>query len=84
MKSDLKPLPKRVQWWRKTRNRRQQAYVTMGSAARKLSTLAITVLGAMLISYGAWLVVPAAGFVTGGILCWVLVWSHEQDKRRSE
>ncbi|WP_154905090.1 hypothetical protein [Klebsiella michiganensis] len=30
--------------------------------------------GALLVSAGAWLVLPAAGFITGGILC--LLWSY--------
>jgi len=29
--------------------------------------------GALLVSAGAWLVLPAAGFITGGIIC--LLWS---------
>jgi uncharacterized membrane protein len=29
--------------------------------------------GALLVSAGAWLLLPAAGFITGGILC--LLWS---------
>ncbi|HBX3772194.1 hypothetical protein QY077_05695 [Klebsiella oxytoca] len=29
--------------------------------------------GALLVSTGAWLLLPAAGFITGGILC--LLWS---------
>lgn len=40
-----------------------------------LSILApiIGLLGAVLLSSGAWLVYPPAGFITGGILC--LIWS---------
>jgi hypothetical protein len=30
--------------------------------------------GALLVSAGAWLLLPAAGFITGGILC--LLWSY--------
>lgn len=33
----------------------------------------IGVLGALLLSYGAWLIYPPAGFITGGLLC--LLWS---------
>ncbi|HCR0683350.1 hypothetical protein [Klebsiella aerogenes] len=29
--------------------------------------------GALLVSAGAWLVLPAAGFITGGLIC--LLWS---------
>ncbi|HBS6042373.1 TPA: hypothetical protein MAL38_003676 [Klebsiella aerogenes] len=33
----------------------------------------IGLVGALLVSAGAWLVLPAAGFITGGIIC--LLWS---------
>lgn len=36
-------------------------------------TLLVGVIGAALVAYGAWLVMPAAGYITGGTLC--LVWS---------
>lgn len=52
--------------------------------ARKALTLAISVLGAILISYGVLLVYVPAGYVVGGLMCWLLLWSHEQDRRRSE
>ncbi len=81
---DLKPLPVWKQRWRRGRKQRQQAYVTMQSTVRSLLTLAITVLGATLISYGVWTACAPAGYVTGGILVWVMLWSHEQDKRRSD
>lgn len=84
MNKDLKPLPRRVQWWRRTRIRRQAAFTTFRSQVRKALTLAISVLGAMLVSYGVYQVYVPAGYVVGGMLCWVLLWSHEQDKRRSE
>lgn len=84
MKSDLKPLPKRVQWWRRTRKAREQAYTTFKTRALKLLTLAISVLGATLISYGVYQVYAPAGYVVAGMLCWVLLWSHEMDKRRHE
>jgi len=33
----------------------------------------VGLLGAFLLSYGAWLLLPSIGFITAGILC--LVWS---------
>lgn len=84
VRDDLKPLPAWKQWWRKGANRRKEARVTLGSTARAGLTLAITVLGATLISYGVWSACAPAGFVTGGILVWVMLWSHEQDKGRRE
>jgi hypothetical protein len=84
VRDDFKPLPRHVQWWRRTRNQRLAAYKSFESGVRKLLTLAISVVGAILISYGVHEVYPPAGFVTGGIMCWLLLWSHEQDKRRRE
>lgn len=36
-------------------------------------TLLVGILGAALVAFGAWMVLPAAGYITGGMLC--LVWS---------
>nr|WP_300312772.1 hypothetical protein [Halomonas sp.] len=36
-------------------------------------TLLVGILGAGLMAYGAWLMLPAAGYITGGVLC--LAWS---------
>lgn len=33
----------------------------------------IGLIGAVLLAYGAWLVLPALGFIVGGIIC--LLWS---------
>ena len=84
MDADLKPLPRAVQWWRKSRNQRQQALKTFNTVAAKALTLAISLLGATLVSYGAWMIYAPAGFIVGGLLCWVVLWSNEQDKRRTE
>lgn len=84
MQDDLKPLPRHVQWWRRTRIQRQRAWKSFESVARKLLTLAIHVLGAILISYGVHQVYAPAGYVTGGIMCWLMLWSAEQDRRRRE
>lgn len=81
---DLKPLSRRVQWWRRTRDQRQRAFTAFKSASAKVLTLAISVLGATLVSYGAWMIYAPAGFIVGGLLTWVLLWSHEQDRGRSE
>lgn len=39
---------------------------------REVLTLALSVLGVLLCSYGAYLVYPAAGFITAGLSCLVL------------
>lgn len=87
---DLKPLPAWRQrlaqfraWWKRSRYQRQKRYRTLGIAVQKLLTLAISVLGATLISYGAYLIYAPLGYITGGMLAWLLLWSHEQDRRRS-
>lgn len=80
MTDDMTPLPRRVQWWRRTKNQRQAALTTLKTTTAALLTLAVSVLGAMLISYGVYSVYPPAGFVVGGVMCWLLLWSHEKDK----
>lgn len=84
---DLTPLPKwkqkraaLVAWWRRTRNPRQTAYTSFKSGVQKVLTLAISVVGAMLVSYGVWKYTPGLGYVTAGFMCWLLLWSHERDK----
>jgi ABC-type spermidine/putrescine transport system permease subunit II len=78
--SDFKPLPRPVRWWRETRNQRQAALTTLKSTAAALLTLAVSVLGAILVSYGVYQVYVPAGYVVGGLMCWLLLWSHEKDK----
>lgn len=80
MRDDLTPLPRRVQWWHRTKNRRQTALTTFKSTASALLVLAISALGAILISFGVYQVYNPAGYVVGGMMCWVLLWSHERDK----
>lgn len=78
--SDLTPLPRHVQFWRRTKNQRHAALKTLKSTAAALLVLAVSVLGAILVSYGVWQVYAPAGYVTGGLMCWLLLWSHEKDK----
>lgn len=80
MSGDFKPLPRHVQWWRRTKDRRAKTFVTLKSIAAALLILAVSALGAMLISYGVYSVYPPAGYVVGGLMCWLLLWSHEKDK----
>lgn len=81
MASDLQPLSRRVQWWRRTRDQRKTALTTLKLLAATLLTLAVSVLGAILISYGVYQVYAPAGYVTGGLACWLLQWSHEKDRK---
>jgi hypothetical protein len=68
--------------WRRGRHARSIAYANLKIVGAKLLTLAISVLGAMLISYGVWQVYGPAGYVVGGVLLFALQWSHEKDKER--
>lgn len=81
--ADLKPLPRRVQWWRRTRDRRRTAYQNLKNAGARLLTLAFYVLGATLVSYGVWMIYAPLGFIVGGLVVWLLLWSYEKDKGRS-
>lgn len=84
-----KPLPK---WrsllllgrskWRRGRYARSKAYANLKIAGAKLLTLAISVVGAMLISFGVWQIYAPAGYIVGGFLAFGLQWSHEKDKER--
>lgn len=87
---DLRPLPVWKQrlarfraWWKRSKDRRRKGYRTLAIAAQRLLILAISVAGATLISYGAYLIYAPGGYIVGGLLAWVLLWSHEQDRKRS-
>lgn len=56
----------------------------MVSAGIMLLTLAISTAGATLISYGVYRIYEPAGYIAGGFMCWLLLWSHERDKGRRE
>ncbi len=86
---DLTPLPywkQRVNAgrgaWRRGKAARAKAYTSLKVVGQKLLTLAISVVGAILISMGAHQIYAPSGFIVGGILCWVLLWSAEKDKER--
>lgn len=90
-RTDLKPLPTYKQYalhagalWRRKRIARQIAYKSFKLQVAKLLTLAISVVGATLISYGVYDVYAPAGYVVGGIMCWLLLWSHEKDRGRRQ
>lgn len=79
----LDPLPKwkqrraqLVAWWRRSRDSRRNAYTNLKKAGRRGLTLAISVVGATLISYGVWSVHHPAGYVTAGLLLWAVQWNH--------
>lgn len=56
----------------------------MRIAGGKTLTLANSVLGGTLISFGVWMMHQPIGYIVAGVTVWYLQWSHEQDKRRGE
>lgn len=84
---DLTPLPVWRQYlaryrdaWRRSKDRRKQALVALHSAVTSLLSLAFHAGGGTLIAYGAYLMAPPAGYITGGIMCWLVAWSAERDR----
>ena len=89
--SDLTPLPRWKQrraavvaWWRRSRNRRQEHYRNLTNAARVGLTLAISMLGAMLVSYGVWSIYAPAGFMAAGVLLWAVQWNYGDKEGEGE
>lgn len=79
----LDPLPKwqqrrrsLVAWWRRSRDQRRTALRTLRKKGRRALTLAISMLGAILVSYGVHQVYAPAGFVTAGLLLWAIQWNY--------
>lgn len=84
---DLRPLPWYRQrlaqtraWWVRSRNRRQDAYRNLKTAGRKGLTLAISVVGATLVSFGVYSTYAPAGYVVGGVLLWMIQWNYGEQK----
>lgn len=80
---EFKPLPvweqrrrALVASWRRSRDRRRKAYRSLASAARRGLTLAISMLGATLVSYAAWMIYAPAGFGIAGVLLWAIQWNY--------
>lgn len=87
---DLTPLPVWRQYlarylagWKASKDRRKQGLVALLSAAKVILSLAFQAGGGTLIAYGAYLMAPPAGYITGGLMCWLLVWSAERDQGRN-
>lgn len=73
---DLTPLPPLKRWWRSTERRRREALVLLGG----LLTVAVSALGGTLISFGVYRIYEPAGLMVGGLVVWLLQWSHERDR----
>lgn len=87
MASDLTPLPPwRQKWnklradWRRSKERRRLAYKSFKRAARAALTLAVSVVGAILISFGVWSVYHPAGYVVAGLLLWGIQWNYGKEE----
>jgi hypothetical protein len=88
---DLTPLPVWRQHlaryrdtWRRSKDRRKAALAALQSAVTLGLSLAFSGAGATLISYGVWEMHRPAGYITGGLMCWLLQWSRERDRGRVE
>ena len=84
---DLTPLPvwkqrraRMVAWWRRSRDRRRTACRTLKNTGARLLTLAISLVGATLVSYGVWSIFPPAGYVAGGLVLWALQWNYGKEE----
>ena len=87
MREEFKPLPRwkqrraaLVAWWHRSRDQRRTALHTLRKTGRRALTLAISVLGAILISYGVYTVHASAGYVTAGLLLWAVQWNHGKEE----
>lgn len=83
----LDPLPKwkqrraaLVAWWHRSRDQRRIAYRNLKKAGRKGLTLAISMVGATLVSYGVWTVYPPAGYIAAGTLLWIIQWNYGDER----
>lgn len=90
-RDEFKPLPRwkqrqraLVASWRRSRDRRQSAYRNLKNAARRGLTLAISVVGATLVSYAAWSVYDPAGYAIGGLLIWAIQWNYGDREDKGE
>lgn len=77
---DLTPLPPLKRWWRSTERRRREAGRRTLAVLGGLLTVAASVLGGTLISFGVYRIYEPAGLMVGGLVVWLLQWSHERDR----
>ena len=83
----LDPLPKWRQWlargrhqWARSKDRRSNGYRNLKKAGRRGLTLAISMAGATLVSFGAYQIYAPAGYLTAGLLLWALQWNHGNEE----
>ena len=63
-------------WWNRSRDSRARKRDSLKKAGRKGLTLAISMVGAILVSYGAWTIYAPAGYIVGGLLTWAVQWNY--------
>jgi hypothetical protein len=66
----------RQQKWLDGANRRKRMWKSFRSSVRRGLTLAISLVGATLVSYGAWMISAPAGLIAAGLLLWVIQWNY--------
>lgn len=69
-----------VAWWRRSKDRRQTAYRTLRITGARAFTLAVSLLGATLVSYGVHSVYEPAGFIAAGLLLWAVQWNYGDEE----
>ena len=70
--------------WHRSKDRRSRACRSLGNAGRRGLTLAISMLGAMLVSYGVWSIYAPAGFMAAGVLLWAVQWNYGDKEGEGE
>lgn len=84
---EFKPLPVwKQRWraaraaWRRSKDRRRRVCATLAIAGRRGLTLAISMVGVILISYGVWSIHHSAGYVVAGLLLWGIQWNYGKEE----
>lgn len=66
--------------WRRSKDRRRKARQTLAKTGARALTLAISLLGATLVSYGVYSVYEPAGFIAAGLLLWGVQWNYGDEE----
>jgi hypothetical protein len=69
-------------WWSRTQFRRAKVAATVASVVQRVVTLAISLVGAILVAYGVWSIFEPLGYVTGGLLLWGIQWNYGNEEGR--
>ena len=69
-----------VAWWNRSRDQRRTAYRNLRNTGARALTLAISLVGATLVSYGVWSVHRPAGWIVAGLLVWAIQWNYGKEE----